>query len=62
VEFRNEDSDSHIIDAGIYIFKPSIFKHLTGKSFEKEVLPKLCKTNEVKGYFTHGKYLHLEKN
>ena len=61
VEFRPERSDSSVIDAGIYIFKPTIFKHFThGKRFfEKEVLPGLCHTNEIKGYFTHGKYVHL---
>jgi NDP-sugar pyrophosphorylase family protein len=60
VSFREKGSESHIIDAGIYIFKPRIFKYLGHKKFfEKEVLPELCHTNEIKGYFTHGKYLHL---
>jgi len=60
VEFRREDSRSHIIDAGIYIFKPLIFKHFTnGKFFERDVFPTLCHTDEIKGYFTHGTYVHL---
>jgi NDP-sugar pyrophosphorylase family protein len=61
VEFRRRDSRSHIIDAGIYIFKPGIFKHCKqGMRFlERDVLPRLCHTNEVKGYFTHGRYVHL---
>lgn len=61
VEFRRKDSDSHIIDAGIYIFKPTIFKHFKKEKghFERDVFPQLCHTNEIKGYFTHGKYRHL---
>ncbi len=60
VEFRREQSDSHVIDAGIYVFKPIIFKHFTaGKHFERDVFPRLCHTDEIKGYFTHGKYRHL---
>jgi NDP-sugar pyrophosphorylase family protein len=57
VEFRAEHSESHIIDAGIYtIFKS--FTH-TKRYFEKDILPALCHTNEIKGYFTHGKYIHF---
>lgn len=61
VEFRRQNSTSHIIDSGIYIFKPTIFSHFTQgkKFFERDVFPTLCHTNEIKGYFTHGKYLHL---
>jgi NDP-sugar pyrophosphorylase family protein len=60
VEFRRKDSQSHIIDAGIYIFKPTIFSFFTGgKHFERDVFPNLCHTNDIKGYFTHGTYAHL---
>jgi NDP-sugar pyrophosphorylase family protein len=61
VEFRKEGSESHIIDAGIYIFKPMIFKHLNGKLLDRDVFPTLCHTNDIKGYFTFGRYLHLSE-
>jgi len=61
VEFRKQGSDSHIIDAGIYIFKPSIFRQLAGKYLDRDVFPTLCHTNDIKGYFTFGKYSHMGK-
>jgi NDP-sugar pyrophosphorylase family protein len=59
IEFRNKESLSHVFDAGIYIFKPVIFKHLVGKRLDGDVFPKLCRTNDLKGYFTYGKYFNL---
>lgn len=62
VEFRNKkESKSFIIDAGIYIFKPLIFKYFdfTTRSFERDVLPILCEKDEMNGYFTYGEYKHL---
>jgi NDP-sugar pyrophosphorylase family protein len=59
VEFRSK-SASHIIDAGIYICKPVVFQHCNGKKYlDRDVFPKLCHTNDIKGYFTYGKYKHL---
>lgn len=60
VEFRPKESGSHIIDAGIYIFTPHIFTHLNKEMrlLDKDLFPKLCQTNEIKGYFTRGKYAH----
>lgn len=62
VAFRNKkDSKSYIIDAGIYIFKPLIFKYFdfTTRSFERDVLPQLCEKEEIDGYFTFGEYTHM---
>lgn len=62
VEFRNKkESNSYIIDAGIYIFKPLIFKYFdfTTRSLERDVLPVVCQKREMDGYFTYGEYIHL---
>ena len=62
VEFRNKkESKSLVIDAGIYVFKPLIFKYFdfTSRSFERDVLPLLCEKDEMSGYFTYGEYEHL---
>lgn len=62
VEFRNKkESNSYIIDAGVYIFKPLIFKYFdfTTRSLERDVLPVVCQKIEMDGYFTYGEYIHL---
>ena len=62
VSFRNKkESHSYVIDAGVYIFKPLIFKYFnfTTRSLERDVLPQLCDKGEMDGYFTFGEYKHL---
>lgn len=51
--------ESHIVNAGIYIFSPRIFQFMKG-SIEKDVLPLLAKKKELVGYFTMGEYRHFE--
>ncbi|MFH1637304.1 MAG: sugar phosphate nucleotidyltransferase [Candidatus Woesearchaeota archaeon] len=60
VEF-SQKAKSHIINAGVYVMKPSIFilYDVNTKSLEKDLLPKLAKINSLQGFFTHGKYFHL---
>lgn len=43
---------SHLINAGIYIFEPEIFKYIsiTSGKLEKEVFPKLVKNRILNGY------------
>jgi NDP-sugar pyrophosphorylase family protein len=43
---------SHLINAGIYIFEPEIFKYLdeNTKRLEKEVIPTLIEDNAINGY------------
>lgn len=62
VEFREKEkaSNSNIINAGIYILKPSIFQFITEKtkSLEKDIFPILAEKRQLLGYFTHGNYIH----
>jgi len=59
--FQNkEKTESYIINAGIYIFKPDIFNYLKNAgSLEREVFPNLTQINELQGYFTYGEYRHF---
>lgn len=64
VDFEEKPSEarSHVVNAGIYVFKPEIFNlfdHST-KSIEKDIIPKLAKMGQLLGFFTHGEYVHFE--
>jgi NDP-sugar pyrophosphorylase family protein len=62
VEFRNrKQSDSYVVDAGVYVFNLMLFEYFKNKVrfFEKDVLPKLCALDQINGYFTYGKYVHF---
>ena len=58
VDFREKTGSSHIVNAGIYVFKPEIFELLSG-SLERDVFPKLAKLKELVGHFTYGEYEHV---
>lgn len=49
---------SHLINAGIYIFEPEIFKYLNEntKWLEKEVIPKLIEANAINGYLFNSEW------
>ena len=57
---KTKTSSSHIVNAGIYIFKPEIFELIQGNSLENELFPKLAKIKELVGFFTYGEYEHFE--
>jgi mannose-1-phosphate guanylyltransferase len=61
IEFKEKikTGSSHIVNAGIYIFKPEIFEMIEGNSLEKDLFPKLAKIKELVGFFTYGEYEHL---
>ncbi len=61
IDFKEKikSSSSHIVNAGIYIFKPEIFELAHGASLEKEVFPQLAKIKELVGFFTYGEYEHF---
>lgn len=65
IDFQENPSqpESHIINAGIYIFRPEIFDLLDKNttSLEKDLFPKLAKSKQLLGYFTHGEYVHLSE-
>jgi len=51
---------SHVVNAGIYIFKPEVFALFeTAVSLEKDVLPKLATMKQLLAYFTMGEYKHF---
>ncbi|MBI2971097.1 MAG: hypothetical protein HYY37_01615 [Candidatus Aenigmarchaeota archaeon] len=53
-------ASSHLINAGIYLFKPEIFDVMHGvKSLEKDLFPKLSRMRQLIGYVTSGEYAHL---
>lgn len=53
---------SYIINAGIYVFSPSIFSSIGPKdvSLERDVFPKLATQKQLLGYFVPGMYKHVE--
>ncbi len=61
VDFREKTNvlSSHIVNAGIYIFKPEVFELIDGTSLEKDLFPKLAKIRELVGFFTYGEYEHF---
>jgi NDP-sugar pyrophosphorylase family protein len=61
IDFREKTSEisSHIVNAGIYIFKPEIFEMIQGISLEKDLFPRLAKIKELVGFFTYGEYEHF---
>jgi NDP-sugar pyrophosphorylase family protein len=53
---------SHLISAGIYLFNHKIFKLINKKedtSLEREILPKIVKTNKVSGYMLEGRWFDI---
>lgn len=63
VNFREKSKISHIINAGIYIFKEEVFDTMSDcKSLEFDLFPKLAKMRQLAGYFTMGEYCHVSEN
>lgn len=57
---KNVGHASSVIDAGIYVCKPTLFSYFSkGTVLERDVLPKLCAGHHAQGYFTYGEYVHL---
>ena len=52
---------SHLINAGIYLFEPAIFKYLTpqNKRLEKEVFPRLVGERKLFGYLFAGQWFDV---
>ncbi len=62
IDFKEKQrTNSNVINAGIYIFKPRVFDYIkkSTKSIEYEIFPKLAKEKELQGYFTYGEFIHL---
>ncbi len=65
IDFRekSEKKGTHVVNAGIYIFKPEIFEFLEENivSLERDLFPKIARIKQLVGFFTHGEYLHFGK-
>ena len=63
IDFRekSEKKETHVVNAGIYIFKPEIFEFLDQNivSLERDLFPKIARIKQLVGFFTHGEYMHL---
>ena len=61
IENDSVSPQSHIVNAGVYIFRPEIFNMISPsmKSLEREVFPKLVGIKQLHGRFTHGPYMHF---
>lgn len=62
IDFREkQETNSNVINAGIYILKPKVFEYFNNKtkSIEYDVFPILAKSKELQGFFTYGRFIHL---
>lgn len=61
-EEKPKKNISNVVNAGIYIFKPDVFSLFDKNtvSLEKNLFSKIAGINQAIGFFTHGKYIHLE--
>ena len=53
--------ESYLINAGIYLVEPEIYKSASYKclSLEKDLFPALAKKGNLFGYYLQGKWIHL---
>lgn len=58
---KNAAGKSSVIDAGIYICKPTLFSFFNKNTsvIERDALPMLCSQHHAQGYFTYGDYRHF---
>jgi len=62
IDFREkQETNSNVINAGVYILKPKVFEYFNKKtrSIEYDVFPILAENKELQGFFTYGKFIHL---
>lgn len=54
--------ESYLINAGIYIMEPGIFRMASSShaSLEKNLFPFLAKNGRLFGYYLQGKWIHLD--
>jgi len=57
---KPKHSSTHIVNAGIYLFKPEVFELFKDvDSLEKDLFPKLARMKQLAGFFTYGEYEHV---
>ncbi len=62
IDFQEKprQSSTHIVNAGIYVFKPEIFELLeNNQNLERDLFPRLARMKQLIGFFTYGEYAHL---
>lgn len=55
---KEGSTNSYVINAGMYIFQPEIFKYITAKStrLEQDLFPKLADESMLSGYLFDGRW------
>lgn len=58
---ENEDTKSHLINAGLYVMHPDVLAMVTPRmrSLEEELFPKLASKGELHGYHFSGKWFDV---
>lgn len=59
---RKSKTISHLVSAGVHIVDPSILQFMPNRSefmLEDEVIPKLIKSNQVRGYLFEGQWFDV---
>lgn len=58
---KPKNSESHVVNAGLYIFSKKIFNFIDDSivSIENDLLPKLASLELLFGYFLSGDYKHI---
>ena len=57
---KPKHSSTHIVNAGIYLFKPEVFELFKEvDSLERDLFPKLARMKQLAGFFTYGEYEHV---
>ncbi|UCD97071.1 MAG: NDP-sugar synthase [Candidatus Bathyarchaeota archaeon] len=64
IEKPKKDAPSNLVNAGIYVFNPEVFKYIPrGKpcSIEREVFPKLARERKLRGYEASNLWIDVGK-
>jgi len=57
---KPKHSSTTIVNAGVYLFKPSVFELFNNvTSLERDLFPKLARLHQLAGFFTYGEYQHM---
>ncbi|MCX6807010.1 MAG: nucleotidyltransferase family protein [Candidatus Berkelbacteria bacterium] len=62
VEKPKKPGLSHLVNAGIFVLEPEIFKYIPEKKFsrlENDVFPQLVQKNKITGYLFEGKWFDV---
>ncbi len=60
-EEKQQEQESFVVNAGVYVFKPEIFDYITPttRSLEKDVFKDVAHNKQLLGFFTLGRYVHV---